>query len=75
INDKWIIDNINFFPESIVEVYNRWGEMLFRSNPGYTNPWDGTFNGSELPVGTYYYVINLHDERFEPLTGPITIMR
>ncbi|HET6244436.1 MAG: gliding motility-associated C-terminal domain-containing protein [Bacteroidetes bacterium] len=75
LNDTWIIDNIQFFPESIVEVYNRWGEMLFRSNPGYTNPWNGTYNGGGVPVGTYYYVINLHDDRFEPLTGPITIMR
>ena len=74
INDVWIIDNIDLFPDCIVEVYNRWGEMLFRS-PGYTKKWDGTYNGKELPVGTYYYVIDLKDERFKPYTGPITIMR
>jgi gliding motility-associated-like protein len=75
LNDTWIIDNIIFFPEAIVEVYSRWGELLFRSAPGYPIPWDGRFNGKELPVGTYYYIINLHDERFEVLTGPITIMK
>lgn len=74
VNDVWIIDNIQFFPNNVVEVYNRWGELLFRSE-GYQTPWDGRFNGKELPVGTYYYVIDLGDERYKPYTGPITIMR
>ena len=74
VNDVWIIDNIQFFPNNVVEVYNRWGELLFRSE-GYEVPWDGKYNGKELPVGTYYYVIDLNDERYKPYTGPITIMR
>jgi gliding motility-associated-like protein len=74
VNDVWIIDNIQFFPNNVVEVYNRWGELLFRSE-GYEVPWDGRYNGKELPVGTYYYVIDLRDERYKPYTGPITIMR
>lgn len=74
INDVWIIDNIQFFPNNVVEIYNRWGELLFRSE-GYEVPWDGRYNGKELPVGTYYYVIDLRDERYKPYTGPITIMR
>jgi gliding motility-associated-like protein len=75
LNDFWIIDNVDFFPKIVVEVYNRWGELLFKSAPGYPSPWDGKYNGQDLPVGSYYYIINLHDERFEPVTGPITIMR
>ena len=35
---------------------------------------DGTNNGKELPVGTYYYIIDLKTED-EPQTGPITIIR
>jgi gliding motility-associated-like protein len=73
-NDTWIIDNIDLFPNSLVEIYNRWGELLF-SSVGYTHKWDGTFNNKPLPVGTYYYVIDLRDSRYTPLTGPITIMR
>lgn len=74
-NDVWVIDNIRLFPNCRVEVYNRWGEMLFASD-GYNIPWDGRYDGKDLPVGTYYYIINLNDPLFpEVYTGPITIMR
>jgi gliding motility-associated-like protein len=74
-NDIWIIDNISLFPNNVVEIYNRWGELLYQAK-GYQNNWDGTYNGKPLPVGTYYYIIDLHDSRYtEKYTGPITIMR
>jgi gliding motility-associated-like protein len=74
-NDEWIIDNIEQFPNCVVEVYNRWGEMLFRS-VGYKDRWDGTYKGQPLPVGTYYYIINLNDPLYpDAFTGPITILR
>lgn len=73
-NDVWRIDNINLFEDAIVEVYNRWGQQLFVSAPGYPVPWDGRYKGEDLPVGTYYYVI--HSSHFEEaFTGPITIVR
>ncbi|MFN3916431.1 MAG: gliding motility-associated C-terminal domain-containing protein [Flavobacteriales bacterium] len=74
-NDVWIIDFISEFPESVVEVYNRWGQLLFHS-VGYRVPWDGTYEGKAVPVGTYYYVINLNHPLYpEPFTGPLTILR
>jgi gliding motility-associated-like protein len=74
-NDTWIIDGIDLFPNCNVEVYNRWGELLFQS-PGYKENWDGTYKGKALPVGTYYYIIDLGDPLFpDAYTGPITIMR
>ncbi len=74
-NDEWIIDNIELFPKSVVEVYNRWGELLFQS-VGYLQKWRGEFKGQPLPVGTYYYIINLNDPFFlDAFTGPITILR
>jgi gliding motility-associated-like protein len=74
-NDEWIIDGIELFPDCMVEVYNRWGELLFQS-PGYKEHWKGTYKGKELPVGTYYYIINLNDPMFpDAYTGPITILR
>ena len=74
-NDKWIIDLISQFPDNVVEVYNRWGELLFYSQ-GYTVPFDGRFKNKDLPVGTYYYIINLnHPAYTKPYTGPLTIFR
>jgi len=73
-NDVWIIDFIEQFPNNVVEIYNRWGELLFHAD-GYLQNWDGTYNGEELPIGTYYYIIDLHEEEIEPFTGPITVLR
>jgi large repetitive protein len=74
-NDTWIIDNIQQFPNCTVEVYNRWGELLFTST-GYKTPFDGRYKGKDLPVGTYYYIIDLHHENFpKAYTGPLTIFR
>ena len=76
INESWKINQIEQFPNCIVEIYNRWGAKLFTSDPGYTTPWDGKYKNSLLPVGTYYYIIELNDIKFpEPITGPITIIR
>jgi len=75
MNDFWIIGNIDQFPDALVEIYNRWGEVLY-SSVGYKTPWDGKYKDTALPVGTYYYIIDLRDERFpQALTGPLTIIR
>jgi gliding motility-associated-like protein len=75
INDIWNIGNIEQFPNIEVTIFNRWGELLF-SSTGYNVPWDGLYDGNPVPVGTYYYVIDLHDERYpDAFTGPLTIMR
>jgi len=76
-NDVWQIDMIYLFPDCEVEVFNRWGEPLFYSK-GYNVPWNGTFKGKPVPVGTYYYLIKLHDKegKFpDHYTGPLTILR
>ncbi|MES2680660.1 MAG: gliding motility-associated C-terminal domain-containing protein [Bacteroidota bacterium] len=74
-NDSWIIDYIDQFPDNTVEIYNRWGERLFNSQ-GYQTPFNGQYRGKDLPVGTYYYIINLnHPAYTKPYTGPLTIFR
>lgn len=75
-NDIWEIPYIEMYPGALVEVYNRWGQLLFSTTDYINNKWNGTYKGSELPVGTYYYVINLNNDLVkDPITGPITILR
>ena len=57
----------------IVKIYNRWGQELFSSS-GYPMPWDGKYNGVDLPTATYYYVIELN-ESDKVFNGTVTIKR
>lgn len=60
VNDTWEIEDIDAFPDALVYVYDKAGQVVFKSSGGY-QPWDGTHNGKNLPMGTYYYVIDLRD--------------
>lgn len=76
-NDYWHIDNIELYPDAIVEVFNRWGDRVY-STKRYINSWDsawqGLYKNSPLPSATYYYVITLNNDD-DPLTGTVTIVR
>jgi gliding motility-associated-like protein len=74
INETWEIKNIENYPNATVEVFNRWGNQVFKSEDGYRQPWDGTHKGSALPLATYYYIIRL-DRDIKPISGSITIIR
>jgi gliding motility-associated-like protein len=73
INDTWTIEYLDTYPGAIVEVYNIYGQKIFRS-VGYSTPWDGKYNGKVLPIGTYYYIIEPKNGR-KPYTGYVGIVR
>jgi gliding motility-associated-like protein len=73
INDTWVIEKLNIFPNCTVDIYNRYGEKVY-SSIGYGTPWDGKHRGAKLPVSTYYYIINLKNGS-KILSGGITIIR
>ena len=66
VNDFYVVRGIEHFPNNSFVVFNRWGAKLFEASP-YQNNWDGkssiglVVGGDELPVGTYFYVLNLGD--------------
>jgi gliding motility-associated-like protein/uncharacterized repeat protein (TIGR01451 family) len=66
INDLFVIRGISNYPENTFTIFNRWGNKVFEANP-YTSTWDGKsgsglrVGGDELPVGTYFYVLDLGD--------------
>ena len=73
IHDEWIIYGLNDFPDVVVSIYNRWGQEIY-SSQGYYNPWDGKYNGVDLPTAAYYYVIELN-ESDKVFNGTVTIKR
>lgn len=75
-NDVWKLSFIDLlYPNAIVEVYNEWGQQLFRSE-GYSEPWDGKFNGEDVPDGNYFYIINLNDNSEKPIyKGALLVLR
>ena len=44
----------------IIEIYNRWGQMVFKST-NIINQWDGKFQQINSPPGTYVYKIKTTD--------------
>ncbi|MDB5130940.1 MAG: hypothetical protein JWR02_689 [Mucilaginibacter sp.] len=73
INDYWNIEALITYPESLLTVYDRYGQKIYQST-GYAKPWDGTGNGAPLPNGTYYYVIDLKNKT-PKIAGWVLIVR
>lgn len=73
INDTWSIRYLDSYPGCTVDVYDRYGQVVFHS-VGYANYWDGRYKGVPLPVGTYYYIINPKNGR-SAISGSVTIIR
>lgn len=73
VNDTWEIKYLSSYPGCIVNVFNRLGTKLYTS-VGYPKAWDGTYQGSSLPAGTYYYLIDPKNGS-RVFSGSITIIR
>jgi gliding motility-associated-like protein len=73
INDVWKLGNLADYPGATVQVFNRYGQVVWQGTASSTE-WDGRFKGTPLPVATYYYVIDLKNG-FAPMKGSVTIIR
>jgi gliding motility-associated-like protein len=72
-NDVFKIENIDLYPNNTVKIYDRGGRLVY-SKVRYDNTWDGTFNGTPLAEGTYYYMIDF-GKGASVIKGFITIVR
>lgn len=65
-NDLFVIRGIEHYPNNTFVIFNRWGDKVFEMNH-YQNTWNGSstlglrIGGNELPVGTYFYILDLGD--------------
>jgi len=74
-NEKWVIEALKDYPGCELKIYNRAGKLVWWSETGYPEPWDGKDkSGNVLPVGAYYYLIWLQSGS-KPMKGSVSILR
>lgn len=75
-----------FFPRQLLtkkltsfkmQVFNRWGQIVFETNKADGRGWDGKFNDKDQPQGVYIYVIEAEIDRIrsENYKGNVTLLR
>jgi len=82
LNDTWVIPYIYYFPNVEVDIYNRWGNLIYHT-AHYQNEWYGQINRNtqtvmnsqkNVPTGTYFFVMTLNDpQKTPPIKGYIDV--
>jgi len=77
LNDYWEIEKLASYSQAVVEIFDRWGTLVWRSEPGYSTPWDGrNMKGRDMPMDSYHFVIELNTSaKKDFITGIITVIR
>ena len=82
INDTWTIrgDLNENYPNNQIRIFNRWGVSVYETK-GYQNDWNGSnYNSSgstslNLPVGTYFYLLDLNGDGSNIKKGYVYLTR
>ncbi len=75
MNDYWKPKNIAQFPQILIKIFDRYGREVARVAVDEQG-WDGTYHGTELPTGDYWYIIKLHgDSDDREFVGHFTLYR
>ncbi|MFT6923370.1 MAG: gliding motility-associated-like protein [Crocinitomicaceae bacterium] len=75
-NDLWAIPGLENYPNTDVQIFNRWGTKVFASDD-YQNDWNGTsqsklnVGGDQLPESSYYYILTLGGSENDPNAGGV----
>ncbi len=68
LNDYFYFENLEFYPGSKLQVFNRWGQQVY-SHTAYNNDWEP----NDLEEGSYFYTLLLPEG--EPLKGMFAVLR
>lgn len=75
-NNTWAIQGLSEkYPNVVIEVYDRWGRLVFRSSRGYPTPWNGNTDNGPLPTDTYFYIVDFYGNGKTTQNGRVTIIR
>jgi len=72
-NDSWTVSYKPEWDAPEVSIFNIYGQEVYHSN-SYQNDWEGTFNNSRLPNGSYFYLIEFNRKDIKPVKGIISIL-
>jgi len=79
INDFFVIQGLEAYPDNELQIFNRWGNTVYnKKSYNSTDYWNGNPNvggllpGNKVPIGTYYYILKLNAND-KPITGYLTI--
>jgi gliding motility-associated-like protein len=73
INDEWGMTSLKIYKGVKMHIFERSGLRVFFTDNA-DKKWDGTYLGKEMPVGTYYYVIEIEDTK-ESRKGILNLLR
>ena len=71
--DIWLIEGFEY-GQLMLRIFNVYGQELYYTESQNYVPWDGTYNGKDLPNGDYYYVIE-SENNLSQYTGYVTLLR
>lgn len=71
-NDLWVIDGVEQYTDCTLNIFDGRGRRVYQKK-GYTNDWDGTWEGKPVPGGTYYYVFACPGA--QPVSGSVLVFR
>jgi gliding motility-associated-like protein len=73
VNDYFFIGNIQKYPDNVLKIYNRYGQVIFTA-ANYQNDWNGEYQGNKIPTGTYFYILYTNTDKGN-YSGSVTILR
>jgi len=74
-NDEWKIQNVELYSDFSLKIFSVSGEIVYEVPNNYNNDWGGTFNGTVLPEGIYYYLLENPNNSSQIFKGVITLKR
>ena len=73
VNDQWDFLNLRFYSQVAISVFDKSGTKVFECKANDCQ-WDGKMEGKELPVGPYFYTIDLNKGK-RKYQGIVTILK
>ena len=74
VHDYFEVYNLQYYPSHKMSIFHRDGWLIYsRTNDYHIYPWDGKYNGTDMPIGTYQWVLEIDGNLYD--SGTVMLMR